>query len=52
MTIPPDKCLDVANLVLTATCYTFNSQFYQQTHGVTMGGTSIFNRSRNLYAGS
>ena len=52
MTIPPDKCLDVANLVLTTTCFTFDSQFYQKTYGVTMGGTSIFNRRRNLYAGS
>ena len=38
MTIPQDKFLDLVHLVLTTTCYTFNSQFYQQTDGVTMGG--------------
>ena len=26
------------NLVLTTTWYTFNSQFYQQTDGIAMGG--------------
>ena len=30
--------LDLVNLVLTTTWYTFNSQFYQQTDGVAMGG--------------
>ena len=29
--IPQDKFLDLVNLVLTTTRYTFNSQFYQQT---------------------
>ena len=36
--IPQDKFLDLVNLVLTTTWYTFNSQFYQQTNGVVMGG--------------
>ena len=33
-----DKFLDLVHLVLTLTCYTFNSQFYQQTDVVVMGG--------------
>ena len=33
-----DKFLDLVNLVLTSTWYTFSCQFYQQTGGVTMGG--------------
>ena len=33
-----DKFLDLFNLVLTTTWYIFNSQFYQQTDGVAMGG--------------
>ena len=37
MAIPQDKFLDLVNLVLTTTWYTFNSQFYQQTDGVAMG---------------
>ena len=36
--IPQDKFLDLFNLVLTTTWYIFNSQFYQQTDGVAMGG--------------
>ena len=36
--IPQDKFLDLVNLVLTTTWYTFNSQFYQQTDDVEMGG--------------
>ena len=36
--ISQDKFLDLVNLVLTTTWYTFNSQFYQQTDGVAMGG--------------
>ena len=36
--IPQDKFLDLVNLVLTTTWYTFNSQFYQQTDGIAMGG--------------
>ena len=36
-TIFQDKFLDLVNLVLTTTWYTFNSQFYQQTNGVAMG---------------
>ena len=38
MAIPQDKFLDLVNLVLTTTWYTFNSQFDQQTDGVAMGG--------------
>ena len=30
--------LDLFNLVLATTCYTFNSRFYQQIDGVSMGG--------------
>ena len=37
MAIPQDKFLDLVNLVLTTTWYTFNSQFYEQTDGVVMG---------------
>ena len=36
--IPQDKFLDLVYLVLTTTWSTFNSQFYQQTDGVVMGG--------------
>ena len=36
--IPQDKFLDLVNLVLATNWYTFNSQFYQQTDGVAMGG--------------
>ena len=36
--IPKDKFLDLVNLVLTFTWYTFNSQFYQQTDGVAITG--------------
>ena len=36
--IPQDKFLDLVHLVLTTPWYTFNSQFYQQTDGVAMGG--------------
>ena len=39
--IPQDKFLDLVNLVLTTTWYTFNSQFYQQTDGVAMGSLHI-----------
>ena len=38
MGIPQDKFLDLVNLFLTTTWYTFNSQFYQQTDGIAMGG--------------
>ena len=38
MAISQDKFLDLVNLVLTTTWYNFNSQFYQQTDGVAMGG--------------
>ena len=36
--IPQEKLLDLVNLGLTTTWYAFNSQFYQQTDGVAMGG--------------
>ena len=36
--ISQDKFLDLLNLVLTTNWYTFNSQFYQQTDGVAVGG--------------
>ena len=36
--IPQDNFLGLVHLVLATTWYTFNSQFYQQTDGVTMGG--------------
>ena len=36
--ISQDKFLDLVHLVWTATWHTFNSQFYQQTDGVAMGG--------------
>ena len=36
--IPQDKFFDLVHLVLTTTWCTFNIQFYQQTHGVAMGG--------------
>ena len=35
--IPQDKLLGLVNLVLTATWYTLNSQFYQQTDGAAIG---------------
>ena len=38
MAIPQDNFLDLVNLVLTTTWFTFDSQFYQQTDGITMGG--------------
>ena len=38
MAIPQDKFLDLVNLALTTTWYTFSFQFYQQTDGVAMGG--------------
>ena len=36
--IPLDQFLDLVNLVLTITWYTFNSQFCQQTDAFAMGG--------------
>ena len=38
--IPGGKFLNLANLVLTTTWYTFNAQFYQQTDGIAMGGST------------
>ena len=45
MAIPRDSFLDLVNLVLTTTWYTFNSQFYQKTKGVVMGGPAPSNRA-------
>ena len=39
--IPQEKFLDLVNLVLTASWYIFNFQFYQQTDGVAMGGSAF-----------
>ena len=36
--ISQDEFLDLVNLVLKTTWYTFNYKFYQQTDGVVMGG--------------
>ena len=38
--IPQDKFLDLVNLVLTTTWFTFIFQFYQQSDGVAMGGAA------------
>ena len=35
--IPQDKLLDLVDLVLTTTWYTFDSRFYLQTDGVAKG---------------
>ena len=49
--IPQDKFLDLVNLVLTITWYTFNSQLYQQTGGIAMGGpTSSTKAEINIQA--
>ena len=34
--IPQHKFLDLVNLVLTTTWYTFDSQFYKQIGGISM----------------
>ena len=39
--IPQYKFLDLVNLVLATTWYTFNSQFYQETDGVAMRGPAL-----------
>ena len=36
-TIPQDKFLDLVNLVLKISWYTFNSHFYKLTDGIAMG---------------
>ena len=46
--ITQDKFVDLVNLVLTTTWYTFNSQFYQQTDGVAMGGPA-FSTTAEIY---
>ena len=38
--IPQDKFLDLVSLVLATAWYTFNSQFYQETDGIAMGGST------------
>ena len=43
--IPQDKFLDLVNLVLATTWYTFNSQFYQQTDDVAKGGPASSTRT-------
>ena len=54
--IPQNKFLDLVNLVLTTTWYTSNSQFYEQTDGVAMGGpassttTEIYMQGHELTA--
>ena len=45
--IPQDKFLDLVYLVLTTTWSTFNSQFYQQTDGVVMGGPAPSTTAEN-----
>ena len=45
--IPQDKFLDLVHLVLTTTLYTFNSQFYQQTDGISMGGSASSTTAKN-----
>ena len=47
MAIPQGKFLDLVYLVLTTTWYTFNSQFYQQTDGVVMGGPAPSTTAEN-----
>ena len=37
VTIPQDKFLDLVNLVLKISWYTFNSHFYKLTDGIAMG---------------
>ena len=46
--IPQDRFLDLVHLVLTTTWYAFNSQFYQQTDGVAMGGPA-FSTTAEIY---
>ena len=47
--IPKDKFLDLINLVLTATWYTFDSQFYKNKLAAFLWKNSILNHSGNLY---
>ena len=51
MLIPEDKFLDLVDVVFITTCYTFNSQFYQRTDGVAMGGPPSLTAAE-IYAGS
>ena len=46
--IPQGKFLGLVHLVLTTAWYTFNSQFYQQTNGVAMGGPAS-STTTNIY---
>ena len=46
MAIPKDKFLDLVNMDLTTTWYIFNSQLYQQTDGVAMGGPASSNTAK------
>ena len=45
--VPQDKFLDLVSLVLTTTCYTFDSQFYQQTDGVATRGQTSSTATKN-----
>ena len=38
--IPKDKFLGLVNLVLATIDFTFNSQFYQETDSIVMGGSA------------
>ena len=43
--LPQDDYLDLVNLVLTTTWYTFNSHYYQQHDAVAMGGPASSTRA-------
>ena len=45
--VPQDKFLDLVSLVLTTTCYTFDSQFYHQTDGVATRGQTSSTTTKN-----
>ena len=47
-TIRQCKFLELVNLVLTTTWYTFNSQFYQQTDGVALG-TPVYSTTTEIH---
>ena len=49
--IPEDKFLDLVDVVFITTWYTFNSQFYQRTDGVVMGGPPS-STAAEIYTGS
>ena len=43
--LPQDDYLDLVNLVLTTTWYTFNSHYYQKNDAVAMGGPTSSTRA-------